>query len=275
MASPALGKTIEAGGFSTNYHDEGEGYPILLLHGSGPGVSAWANWSDIIPLLSDRFRVIAPDLAGFGHTTREGDEPYNIKVWVSHLLAFLDALEIDKAMFVGNSFGGGLTLATAMRHAHRIDRMVLMGTPCSEFEQTEGLASGWLYEPSLENMRKVLELFPYDKSFVTDEMVAARYGPSAEPGAQEAFRKLIPKPNTDGPTMVKGVPEAALQGIEVPALVLHGREDFVIPLELGLKLATNLPNAQLHVFGKCGHWVQVEERERFARLVGDFAAEAA
>ena len=269
--NPAIGKTIDAAGHRTNIHDYGEGSPIVLLHGSGPGVSAWSNWGAVIPELARHNRILAPDIAGFGFTEFKEDCQYNIKVWVAHYIGVLDALGLDKATIVGNSFGGGLALATALKHPERIDKLILMGTPSGEFEMTEGLRSGWFYEPSLENMEKILRLYPYDQSLVTEELVASRYRASARPGAQEAYRKLIPKPNEDGPTTVRGVPESKLATIEHQTLVLHGREDSVVPFEAGIRMLNTMPNASLYAFGRCGHWVQAEHPQMFCSLVHAFA----
>ncbi len=264
--SAGLGKSITAAGIQTNYHEAGSGKPIVLLHGSGPGVSAWTNWRKVIPALADQFHVLAPDMAGFGYTERQSDIVYDIKLWVKHLIGFLDALGLEKVSLVGNSFGGSLSLAAALKHPDRFDRLVLMGTPCDKFEMTEGLKSGWYYEPSLETMRKTMMLFPYDKSIVTDALVQERYETSLIPGAQEGLRKLLVKPNEDGPTLLSGIPESAAAKIVQPTLVLHGREDKVVPTEMGLKLGRSIPNAEFHMFGQCGHWVQAERFDGFVAL---------
>jgi len=268
------GSTLVAAGHRTNYLEKGEGAPVVLLHGSGPGVSAHANWAGVIPRLAEHNRIIAPDIAGFGLTELKPDGGYGIKVWVAHLLGILDVLGLERVALVGNSFGGGITLAVALRHSERISRMVLLGTPAGDFAMTPGLRRGWEYEPSPEAMRELLELFAHDSTLVTDEMVAARYEASARPGAQAAYRRLIPPPEPDGAeTIVRGVPESALRTITVPTLVLHGREDAVVPFELGLRLHRCIPDSQLHCFGRCGHWVQLEQPDRFVRLVSDFLAE--
>jgi len=272
---PPSERFIDAAGHRTHILEQGIGHPLVLLHGSGPGVSARSNWADVIPEFARNFRVIAPDIAGFGYTQSPDRQAYNIKVWVAHYVGILDALGIEKASVVGNSFGGALALATALSNAHRVDKLILLGTPAGDFEMTEGLKSSWRYEPSKEAMRRVLSLFPYDKSVITDDMVHVRFEASARPGAQEAFRKLVAKPNDDGPTPVKGIPESSLAKVEHSTLVLHGREDRVIPLELGLRLLNAIPNAQLHVFGRCGHWVQVERKKEFIQLVTQFAARRA
>ncbi len=260
------GRLIEAFGLQTQYHSTGEGPPVVLLHGSGPGVSAWTNWRRVMPALSDRFDVIAPDMAGFGYTERNPDLTYDIKLWVKHLIGLLDALDIPKAHLVGNSFGGSLSLAAALRHPERFSKIVLMGTPCGKFNMTPGLRAGWDYQPSLENMRAVLSLFPADPAFVTDDLVQERYEASLIPGAQEGLRKLLAKPSDDGETELSGMPEAAVTAIRQPTLILHGREDRVIPVEMGLKLGRAIPDAQFHMFGGCGHWVQAERFDDFVAL---------
>lgn len=264
---PGKGKTIEAFGLQTNYLEEGEGQPLLLLHGSGPGVSAYTNWRKIIPELAKHFRVIAPDLAGFGFTERKADFSYDIKHWGKHLLAFLDALGIDKTHVVGNSFGGSLALATAARFPERFGRICLMGTPCDKFMMTPGLRAGWNYTPSIENMRKTLAHFPYSEESLTDELIEERYQTSLIPGAQEGLRKLLVEPNPEGDTPLSGMPEHVAANIEHPTLVLHGREDKVVPTEMGMKLGRSMPNADLHIFAKCGHWVMAERPQDFLKLV--------
>jgi 2-hydroxy-6-oxo-octa-2,4-dienoate hydrolase len=261
------GSEVDAGGIQTNYHDEGQGPVIVLLHGSGPGVSAWTNWKRVIPALSDRFRVIAPDMAGFGYTARDPSLQYDMKLWVKHLVAFLDALGVAKAHLVGNSFGGSLAIAAAVRHAERFDRLILMGTPCDTFMMTPGLRAGWDYVPSREAMRDTMAHFPFDPSFISDELVEDRYQTSLIPGAQEGLRKLLAKPNDEGETPLSGMPEHVVAKITQRTLVLHGREDRVIPVEMGLKLGKAIPNAEFHMFGRCGHWVQAERFDQFVHLV--------
>jgi 2-hydroxy-6-oxo-octa-2,4-dienoate hydrolase len=263
---PGKGQFINAFGLETNYLEQGSGTPLLLLHGSGPGVSAWTNWRKVMPAYAQDFRVIAPDLAGFGYTERKPEFTYDIKHWGKHLLAFLDALDLPKVHAIGNSFGGSLLLATAARFPERFDRICLMGTPCDKFAMTEGLKSGWNYTPSMENMRAAMGNFPYDAGIITDELVRERYETSLIPGAQEGLRKLLAKPNETGETILSGMPEQVVAKIEHKALVLHGREDRVIPSQMGLKLAQNMPNADLHLFSKCGHWVMAERPADFIRL---------
>ncbi len=267
-----MGETVQAAGLRTNYHRAGSPgagarrETVILLHGSGPGVSAWTNWRRIMPALSDTFDVVAPDMAGFGFTERRPDTTYDIKFWVRHLIGLMDALGVETASLVGNSFGGSLALAAALRHPDRFRRLVLMGTPCDRFMMTPGLRAGWDYEPSLAAMRSVMSHFPFDPAFITDDLVRERYQASLIPGAQAGLRKLLAKPAEDGDTLLSGMPEAAVAGIVHPTLVMHGRDDRVIPPEMGLKLARAIPAAEFHMFGGCGHWVQLERFDAFVAL---------
>lgn len=195
---PAAGQTVEANGLRTNYHEMGEGPPVIFLHGSGAGVSGWENWHGVMPAFARRHRVLVPDIVGFGFTERQPDARYNIKVWVQHLLGFMDAMGVQQADLVGNSFGGALALAVALRNGHRVRRMVLMGTPAGEFEQRASSARSWYYQPSLENMAELLRTFPYDPAVITDEMVRLRHEVSLQAGGMDAYRKLFPEPGQAG-----------------------------------------------------------------------------
>src|SRR5258707_4336667 len=135
-ANSAIGTYIEVAGHRTNLHVQGLGAPVMLLHGSGPGVSAWSNWNEVMPVLARDFHVIAPDIAGFGYTESAPDQRFDIKVWVAHLIGILDVLGLEKVSLAGNSFGGGLALAAALSHPDRIEKLILPVTPAGEFALT-------------------------------------------------------------------------------------------------------------------------------------------
>ncbi|MGJ5671781.1 alpha/beta hydrolase (plasmid) [Rhodococcus aetherivorans] len=167
---------VTAGPIDTFYLEAGSGDPVVLLHGSGPGVSGWANWQHTIPGLAEHFRVIAPDTVGYGATSRPGDIVYSLRTWSDHILGLLDVLELDRVSLVGNSLGGRMALDLAERHPERISRMVLMGSPGVGMTVTDGLKALRAYEPSLENMRALLlDYFAVNPSIITDELVRIRY----------------------------------------------------------------------------------------------------
>ncbi|WP_176157418.1 alpha/beta fold hydrolase [Burkholderia multivorans] len=266
--NPEIGRRIVAGGIYTNYHDLGDGPPVLLIHGSGPGVTAYANWRLTMPALARQFRVIAPDMAGFGETERPAGYRYSMDNWVDHALGLLDALGVERAHVIGNSFGGALALALAIRAPARVGRLVLMGAAGTRFTLTEGLDAVWGYTPSIANMRALLDVFAFDRTLVNDELAKLRYEASVRPGYQEAFANMFPAPRQRWVDALAS-DEAQLRALPHDTLIVHGREDRVIPLASSQRLLELLPNAQLHVFGRCGHWTQIEHAARFNRLVID------
>jgi 2-hydroxymuconate-semialdehyde hydrolase len=271
--NPEIGRSIVANGITTNYHDVGSGSPVLLIHGSGPGVSAWANWRLTIPALAEGRRVIAPDMVGFGFSERPTGVRYKLDTWVAQAVGLLDALQIERTDLVGNSFGGGLALALAIRHPTRVRRLVLMGSAGVSFPLTPGLDAVWGYQPSITNMRKLLDVFAYDRSLMSDELAELRYKASIQPGFQEAFESMFPAPRQNGVESLASR-EQDIRALPHETLVIHGREDQVLPLSNSLTLAQWITRSQLHVFGRCGHWTQIEHAARFAQLVGNFLAEA-
>ena len=271
--NPEIGQSIVANGISTNYHDIGSGFPVLLIHGSGPGVSAWANWRLTIPALAAQRRVIAPDMVGFGFSERPVGIRYGLDTWVAQAIGLLDALKIERTDLIGNSFGGALALALAIRHPTRVRRLVLMGAAGVSFPITPGLDAVWGYTPSIENMRKLLDIFSFDHTLMSDELAELRYRASIQPGLQEAFSAMFPTPRQNGVEALASR-EEDIRALPHETLVIHGREDQVLPLSNSLTLAQWISRSQLHVFGRCGHWTQIEHAARFAQLVGNFLAEA-
>lgn len=265
---PEIGKRIVAAGIGTNYLEAGTDGPVtVMVHGSGPGVTAYANWRLALPALGEKGHVYAPDMAGFGYSDKPGD--YGMDLWTRQLIGFMDALGLEKVSLVGNSFGGGLAIAAAVAHPDRFDRLVLMGPMGVSFPITEGLDRVWGYEASPENMKRILDVFAYNRGLLTDELAESRYRASIEPGVQEAFSSMFPAPRQRS---VEGMatPEDKIREIPHETLILHGRDDQVIPLDNSIRLLNLIKNSQLHVFGRCGHWVQIEWAPVFNKLLVDF-----
>ncbi len=273
-ANPEIANRISAGGIETNYHDQGEGPPVLFIHGSGPGVSAWANWRLTMPALAKSYRVIAPDMVGFGFSDRPSDIEYRKETWIAQAIDLLDALGVEKAHVVGNSFGGAIALGLAIQRPERVNRLALMGSVGVSFPITPGLEAVWGYQPSFDNMRKLLDVFAYSRALVNDELAELRYRASIRPGFQESFAAMFPAPRQRWIEALASQ-EADIHAIPHETLIVHGRDDKVIPLANALTLLRWIERSQLHVFAQCGHWVQIEQAARFVRLLDDFFAEAA
>ncbi|MEK9736400.1 MAG: alpha/beta fold hydrolase [Candidatus Nanopelagicales bacterium] len=271
IATPEIGTSVVAAGIVTNLHDTGVdpgGGTVLLIHGSGPGVSAWANWRLTIPFLAEKFRVIAPDMVGFGYTERSVPT-YDLATWTRHAVGVLDALEIDHAHVVGNSFGGSLALSLAIHHRERVRRIGLMGAVGVPFDITPGLDAVWGYQPSVQAMADLLRLFTATPIEAIDELAVLRYRASVQPGFQESFAAMFPAPRqrwVDAMTHR----EEDIAALRNPTIIFHGREDQIIPLSNSLRLFELIPNAQMHLFGQCGHWTQIEHAEDFNRILADF-----
>jgi 2-hydroxymuconate-semialdehyde hydrolase len=271
--SPEIGKSIVAAGLRTNYHDVGRGFPVLMIHGSGPGVSAYANWRLVMPELARDRRVIAPDMAGFGFTDRPPGATYTMDGWVAQAIGLIDTLDLAQVDLVGNSFGGALSLALAIRHPERVRCVVLMGAAGVNFELTPALDAIWGYTPSFDNMRKVMDWFAYDRNLVSDELAQLRYEASKRPGFQESYAAMFPAPRQRWVESLASSDED-IRKLPHETLIIHGREDQVLPLSNSIRLSQLILRSQLHVYGRCGHWTQIEHAQRFAQLVGNFLAEA-
>jgi pimeloyl-ACP methyl ester carboxylesterase len=273
---PEIGKSVVANGIRTNYLSAGAGTPVVIfVHGSGPGVTAYANWrllfpalgSDIAPL-ADKFRLLAPDLVGFGFTDRPDGVEYNLQTWADQVVGLMDALDIPSATLVGNSFGGAISLRLATQHPERVERLVLMGSMGVSFPITDGLDWVWGYQPSFENMRKCLDYFAWSRDLVSDELAEVRYQASIQPGFQESFGSMFPAPRQRSVEAMT-IPEQELRDLKHQTLLIHGREDQVIPLDASLRLLQLIDNAELHVWGHCGHWTQIERQHEFThQLLG-------
>jgi pimeloyl-ACP methyl ester carboxylesterase len=267
---PEIGQSVVANGIRTNYLEAGSGSgTVVLIHGSGPGVTAYSNWRLVLPALGEDFHVLAPDMVGFGYSDRPDDVEYDVQTWADQTVGFMDAMGITKAHLVGNSFGGAIALRIATQHPERVDQLVLMGSMGVDFPITEGLDTVWGYEGTIDSMRNVLDFFAYSRDLVNEELAQVRYKASVEPGFQEAFSAMFPAPRQRWVDAMS-TPDAEISKLTHRTLVMHGREDKVIPVSNSYKLEELIDNADLAVFSHCGHWSMIERTADFNRLVRDF-----
>ncbi|GAB2850552.1 alpha/beta hydrolase [Actinocorallia aurea] len=254
------------------------GQPALLfLHGSGPGVTAASNWREVMQGLGDTFHCVAPDILGFGDSSYPDPQPQGFtaqaEVRIEALLELVDALGLDKVVLVGNSMGGMYSLRIAQLRPELVDRIILMGSGgMPGLAPAPGLIKLITYfdDPTVEAMAELLIEFVHDKSAFGDkvEAVAAeRMEIVRRPWIEEGHRAMF------GPEMLSFTPED-LAKIDMPTLVVHGRQDVIVPLECSYYLAEHLPQADLYVIDKCGHWTQIEQAARFQGILRDFLATA-
>ena len=245
---------------------------MLLLHGSGPGVTAAANWRLVIPSLSADRRVIAPDQLGFGGTATGEQRTYGRDAWTGHALALLDALGVRTVDIIGNSMGGAIALSMAAARPAAVRRIVLMGSMGVAMALPDGLNAVWGYTPAIEQMRRVIGLFTHNRDLITDELVEMRYQASLNPPVRDSWQAMFPEPRQ------RWVDDLALSGTELaaiqnPVLMVHGRDDRVVPWRVSsAQLLDLLPDSRLHVLSGCGHWTMIEKTADFLAVVQPFLA---
>lgn len=257
---------------------EGQGSPILFIHGSGPGANAFSNWQLALPEFSRKFLALAPDLVGFGQSAHPDPPPQGMRAWmrawVNQLLGLLDALGLEKTHLVGNSLGGAVALHLLMEAPGRFDKVVLMGPVGAPLQITPELDRIWgFYEdPTLSALRNAIRWFAYDEGFVADrleQIAQTRLESALKPEVRRSFEAMWPAPRQQHLDSLV-LPDSALRRIAHPVLLIHGRDDRIVPLQTSLHLLERLQKAHLVAVGQCSHWVQIEQARVFHRLVWDF-----
>lgn len=268
--------TVDVAGTPSTVIDTGEpaagasGPPLFLLHGSGPGVTARANWRPVIPALSRTRRVVAPDQLGFGGTATGEDRQYGREPWTDHAAALLDTLGLDRVDVIGNSMGGAIALSLAVARPRAVRRIVLMGSMGVAMALPDGLDTVWGYTPGLENMRAVVDLFAYDKSLITEGLVEMRHEASLEPSVRDSWDAMFPAPRQRWVDDL-ALSGAELAGLEQPVLMVHGRDDRVVPWrDSSEPLLALLSDCRLHLLAGCGHWTMIEKTDEFLAVVDPF-----
>lgn len=278
----AVRRSSKAGDITLNYYDAGDptelggGLPLVMLHGGGPGASAWSNFGAALPGFAADFRVLLVDQPGFG----DSDKPEVVGNYFRHsagyLRAFLDELGIDRIHLLGNSLGGGTAARFALENPKRVGRLILMGPGGLNLnvlsaDPTEGVKRlmDFSADPSREALREFISTMVVDQSLVTDELVDERFADATKPGAREAMASMGASFwNPD--TFEDGMIWREAHRIRQHTLLTWGREDRVNPLDGALAALKLIPRAQLHVFGRCGHWAQLEKFAEFNRIAMDF-----
>lgn len=260
----------------------GEGPVLVMLHGGGPGASGVSNYHQNLPALARRFRVVLPDQPGFGGSYRPAeadlDERSITEITVDALLQALDALGIEEFHLLGNSLGGAAAIAMAQTRPERVTRLVLMapGGGWLPFgpTPTEGQKEMFRYfnggGPTEKKMADFIRAMVFDHKQFGADVVRARYEASLDPSHIEFYHRYnaaFAKRHGMDPLW------RDLHKIKAPTLLLWGRDDRTITLEGAQIMLKQIRDVQLHVFGRCGHWVQLERQRDFERLVADFLAE--
>ena len=273
LTHDATSKTLETANGPLHYHEAGEGPPLLLLHGSGPGVSAWANYRNNLPVFAAHFRTLMLDMPGFGKSYSCEQNP--LFAAPGAVMDFLDGMSLDSIPIVGNSMGGNVAARIAATHPDRVSRLVTIGgVGMALFNPTpaEGikLLVEFVEDPTRARLIAWMESMVYDTAILTDEFVEMRWEAATAPGALDDVRRLFNRPMLAAMRHSSaGAADtvAMLSKIEAPTLMTWGRDDRVTPLDNALVPMRLIRKGELHVFYNCGHWAMIERKDEFESVV--------
>jgi len=264
---PPEGRYVDAGSVKLHLLEFGAGPTVVFLHGSGPGNSAWANFSGNYQAFVDSgFRVILPDMVGFGYSdmpTDQGD--YTLQFFCDTLMAGLKEVGVESCSFVGNSLGAGVALQIALDHSEFVEKLILMGPGCiaeqPDYFTMPGIAKMMAAAGegiNQDNLGDVLRSFVVDPAHVTEELVAMRW--AVAEGQPKEVLTTMKTPNL-GPR---------LQELKCPILTFWGADDaFMPPDGKQLCLKAN-ETSRLIEINACGHWVMIEHARMFNAASVDF-----
>jgi len=269
LTEEGTSKFIKAGDLKLHYHEAGSGPALIMVHGGGPGAGGWSNYRRNVDHFAQHYRVILPDLPGFAKSDKPAVEGGLLTFMARAIKGLMDALDIHRAHFVGNSLGGATTMKFALDYPDRIQRIVLMGAPALALftpQPSEGIKHLMGYYappgPSMEKLRNFLNVMVYDGSQLTDQLIKERYEASIQPD-------LVANPILSPRAVLEPVWKD-VGNIKHKTLIVWGRDDRTVTLDHSFFLLNQLENVRLHVFSKCGHWAQWEKAAEFNRLVSDF-----
>jgi len=270
-------RTVRVNGKDIFLADTDTGPPVVLLHGGGPGASGMSNYARNIEPLAQHFRVIVPDMPGYGRSAKgvDGSDPFGYLA--DHTRGMLDVLGIDRAHLVGNSYGGSCALRLALDTPHRVDRLVLMGP--GGIGTTRGLPTAGLKSllgyyggdgPSLDKLRTFIRSYlVYDGDAVPESLIQTRYESSIDP-------EVVATPPLQRPSGLRTLwrmdftRDRRLDTLQTPTLVLWGRDDKVNKPSGAAMLGERMPNADVLMTAKTGHWVQWERADFFNAVTTAF-----
>jgi 4,5:9,10-diseco-3-hydroxy-5,9,17-trioxoandrosta-1(10),2-diene-4-oate hydrolase len=266
-----------------HYHETGPAtgaadLPVVLLHGGGPGASAWSNFGRNLPEFGKSFRTLMVDQPGFGDSDKPPVEGNYFTFSARALTSLLDHLGIEKVHLVGNSLGGGTAIRFALNNPDRAGKLVLMGPGGLSLnvfapDPTEGVKRLAEFAappgPSIEKMGAFLRTLVFNPKLITDELIAERYEQASKPEAIAAMMALGMS-FYDPATAEDGMLWREVHRLRHQVLLIWGREDRVNPLDGALIALKQIRKAQLHVFSGCGHWAQVEKFAEFNSLAIGF-----
>lgn len=270
----ATSRVVDTPAFQLHYHEAGQGDPFILLHGSGPGVSAWSNFRGNLPVFAENFRTILLDMPGFGRSAMPDLDRIYPRIAADATVELMDKLGIERANLLGNSMGGYAAAEFALAYPERLDRLVLMGPAglaVNTFNPTDTEGShrlgDFMAEPTRENMVAWVETMVSDINVIDKDLVDERLESALADGVLANTFAIF---ETFSKYPTETAPWTRAHRIENETLITWGRDDNMLRLEGAFVSFAQMANAELHIFSRCGHWAQVERKQEFERLVVEF-----
>ena len=258
-----------------HFVESGTGETLLFLHGSGPGVTGLANFENSIPTFSSSFRCLVIDLPGYGQSDPVDGDP--IASSVECIIEFLKKMDVPKTHLIGNSFGAILGGLISAYHQDKVNRFISiggLGTNIFSPFPGEGISllAAFVEDPTKDRLKQWLESMVFNKDLIDEEMIELRYRQAIDPVQMETSKKFYAKTSLEALAENFRGPEATnriahLSSIQAPTLLTWGRDDRVTPLDQMLIPMRLIPNCEVLILPKCGHWSMIEQKEAFESSV--------
>jgi pimeloyl-ACP methyl ester carboxylesterase len=268
MTELGAGQYVTVEGLKTFYVTAGRGHSLLLIHGAAPGAASLVSWKlNIEPLANAGFTVYAFDQPGFGRTDNPQD--HSLEYRVLHARAFIKSLQLDRFHLIGNSVGAYIAARIALEdQASR--RLVLVssstiapkGSAQAQAMAQQHSAELREYVPSIDHMRALTRQTLFDQALVTEILVQERY----EMSIGKNYEAQLARKSAASPRPIHD----ELRNLKTKTLIVWGNNDRGAAVERALLLFQLIPNAELHIFDRCAHWVQWDQASRFNHLAADF-----
>ncbi|MDT7697046.1 MAG: hypothetical protein QOI75_6413 [Pseudonocardiales bacterium] len=269
MSAPS-GMFVTTGSFRTHYIEDGTGDPVILLHGGGAGADSVSNWRDCLPLFAKRRRAIAVDMVGFGRSDKPGPDgfTYSQQSRNSQIVAFIEALGLERVSIVGNSMGGATALGVAMTRPDLVANLVLMGSAGVPHDgpPNPALAPLMNYDFTPEGMRRIIEVLANPDYRASDDQVRYRYELSAQPDTRAAYGAIMGWVRENG----FGYTHDDIRRVTTRTLVVNGKQDMVVPISDAYTFLELLENSTGYLIPNCRHWAMIEYPEIFSSVTLDF-----
>lgn len=268
-------KSIVVDGLATGYLEAGSGDPVVLLHGGEFGANADLGWERNIDALATQFRVLAPDMLGFGESAKVVDFTDGRGMRIRHIARFCELMGVSSAHFVGNSMGAiNLLVDTTSEHPVLPVRSLIAICGGGEIQKNEHVSALYDYDATYEAMRRIVTALFFDPSYPADEAyVQRRYDSSIAPGAWESLAAArFRRPGADTPATPSA--ERAYERITVPVLIVEGAGDKLLPSGWAAQIAGQIDGARSAVVADAGHCPQIEAADATNALLLEFLKEA-